>query len=149
MAHITDVLAVLDVTVLRKDESRFMRFLGALLGPDFMSRFWTTVSAHTIWAPVDADLSDLAQHEVPILHELVHVRQIRRWWYFFHIAYVALPIPFLFAWCRWAFEREAYLVNLRMDYQTVDYVVETIWRNYGWCWPRTWMRRWFRKQLEK
>lgn len=26
--------------------------------------------------------------------------------------------------------------------------VNTLWRVYGWCWPRAWMRRWFLKKLE-
>ena len=45
-------------------------------------------------------------------HELVHVRQWRRWHVLFWIGYLLLPLPIGLAWCRWRFEREAYLEEL-------------------------------------
>lgn len=41
-------------------------------------------------------------------------------------------------------------VSERVKYgpRMVD-VVDTLWRSYGWCWPRKWMRQWFLKQLKK
>jgi hypothetical protein len=29
----------------------------------------------------------------------------------------------------------------------VEVAIDKLWRIYGWCWPRSWMRRWFKKEL--
>lgn len=53
---------------------------------------------------------------------------------------------------RWVSERNAYMVNIREGgrYEdTIEKAVKTLWSNYGWCWPRAWMRKWFLAQLRK
>jgi hypothetical protein len=151
--NIAEELESLGVTVVRKDKSRLMRALGWLFkrttGYDFMGRAWTTISFRTIYAPTHVDLDNLDAYESPIRHELVHVQQIFNWWVLFHIAYLLLPVPVLFAWGRWYFERSAYLVQIREFGRDPDEVVETLWRVYLWPWPRPWMRAWFAKQLGK
>jgi hypothetical protein len=77
----------------------------------------------------------------------VHIEQARRWPVFWQLSYLLLPLPFGFAWFRWHWEREAYLVDLRAGRLTVDEVVETLWSNYAWTWPKPWMRRWFEREL--
>ena len=152
---LADELATMGVRVRRKSESRLMRLIG-FFWPAFMLRFWTTMSGRTIWAADDADLMRLEDYELVIRHELVHVGQFRRWPVVGQIAYLLLPVPFLLAWFRWAMERRAYMVQLRAadaPYGSGEYVlqhvVNTLWRNYGWCWPRSWMRRWFLRELKK
>jgi hypothetical protein len=29
----------------------------------------------------------------------------------------------------------------------VEWVVETLWSNYAWTWPKPWMRKWFLREL--
>lgn len=144
-------LAAAGVRVRLKAESRLMRVLGWLLRligvRDFMMRFWTTIGPRTIWAPAGVSLAHLEAYALTIRHELVHARQARRWPVVFQVSYLLLPLPFGLAWFRWRWEREAYLVQLRAGAMTVDEVVDTLWRNYGWCWPRAWMRAWFKRAV--
>ncbi len=140
-------LASAGVRVRHKGDSRLMRFLSFFLGEWFLLSAWTTISARTIWCPNHVPLDRLEDYETIIRHELVHARQARRWPVIWQIAYLLLPVPFLFAWCRWASERQGYLVNLRAGTTTIDAVVDTLWRRYGWCWPKPLMRRFFRKEM--
>lgn len=111
-------------------------------------RTWTTIG-RTIYAPTHVDIAGpLHPYATTIAHELVHVAQWRRFWAFLWLGYILLPLPVLFAWCRWAAEREAYLVDIRAG-RSVDDVVNTLWRSYGWPWPKPLMRRWFVKELSK
>lgn len=141
-----DLLAVMGVRVRRKSESWLMRSLGFFLGAWFRERAWTTIGSRTIWAPDTANLARLDKHEVSVLHELVHIRQARHWPVLFQLSYLLLPVPFFFAWFRWRWEREAYLVNIEYGTHSVEEVVDLLWSKYGWCWPKTAMRKWF---LEK
>lgn len=112
----------------------------------FLRHAWTTIG-RTIYAPVWVDVAGpIGAYREIIEHELVHVAQWRRWWILFPLSYLLLPLPIGMAWCRWRWEREAYLVQIRAG-ATVDAVVDTLWRRYGWPWPRAWMRRWFWRAL--
>ena len=146
------------VVVRSKADSWLMRAIGWLLGLfgiDFMGRFWTTISPGVIWAPVGANLSRLDVYATTIRHELVHREQMLRWkrwgwWlgvFLWQVSYLLFPVPFFFAYFRWRCEREAYLVNLSEGRATVDGVVQTLWRNYGFCWPKSLMRKWFEREL--
>lgn len=151
VTSIYDELAAARVGIVSKADSRLMRVIGwllSLIGNDrFMVGFWTTISARTIYAPIGVDLSDLERYAVSIRHELVHARQARRLPVLWQISYLLLPMPFFFAWCRWASEREAYLVQLRAGTMTIDEVVTTLWNNYGATWPRSRMRAWFARAV--
>lgn len=139
-------LALMGVRVRHKSESWLMRALGFILGAWFMERAWTTVGGRTIWAPSSARLDRLVAYEVALLHELVHIRQARHWPLVFQVSYLLLPVPFLFAWCRWRWEREAYLLNIRHGTHSVEEVVGLLWSKYGWCWPKPLMRRWLMRR---
>lgn len=151
MTSIYDDLAAARVGIVSKADSRLMRLIGwlfALFGrTDFTTRWWTTIGARTIYAPIGVDLSDLERYATVIRHELVHARQARRWPVFWQLSYLLLPLPFGLAWCRWASERQAYLVQLRAGTMTIDEVVTTLWDNYGWCYPRSWMRAWLARAV--
>lgn len=138
------------VRIRSKAESKLMRFIAFFLGKEFMTSFWTTVSAYTIWAPVTVDLTKLEpRHFVTIEHELIHTQQAFDWPFLWQLAYLLLPLPFGFAYVRWRSERVAYLMNLRAGTLTIDDVCDLLWRKYFWTWPRKWMRRWFEKQLRE
>lgn len=67
------------------------------------------------------------------------------------LAVLLLPLSIGLAYGRWCIERQAYLVNIRVRtdpaerLRTIDWIVETLWKNYMWTWPRAWARRWFRE----
>lgn len=134
------------VRVRSKSTSRLMCLLGAFLGPYFMRGSWTTISGRTIWAPVTAALDKLGVYETIIRHELVHIQQARRLPVLWQLSYLLLPLPIGLAWWRWRWEREAYLVDIRAG-REIEEVVDTLWRRYGWPWPRAWMRRWFWRRV--
>lgn len=141
-------LQALGVSVRYKREFWLMRLIGFFFGKWFRESAWTTISTKTIWAPSGADLTRLDRHETVIRHELVHVRQMRwfpwplRW--VWHLSYLLLPVPFGFAWFRWRWEREAYMVQLCEGERTVNDVVDVLcgWK-YGLTWPKPWARKWF------
>ena len=141
------------VRVVPKASSRQMRLYGVLLrgvgNGEFMSAYWTTIG-RTIYYP--AGVTDPLAHLEVLEHELVHVRQWERWWLLFSVSYLLLPVPVLLAWCRWFWEREAYLVQIREapdKAEEIERCVQRIWSGYAWPWPRPWMRRWFRRQVER
>jgi hypothetical protein len=149
------------VLYVKKADSRFMSFLGWLLkpiAPHFMTHFWTTIG-HTIYVP-DRCLADwntevwFERHATIIEHEETHVVQCERWgMVLLTFLYLFFPLPFFFAWGRWRIEREAYMENIRAAETkfdralTIDWVVNTLWSNYGWVWPKSWMRQWFEEQV--
>lgn len=144
---LADELEAAGVRVRHKRDSLVCRVLSWFLGYWFWTRAWTTLGPRTIWAPPHVDLSRLDVYETIIRHELVHIRQARRWPLVWQLSYVLLPLPVGLAWFRWRWEREAYLVQLRARTMSIDEVVDALWRHYGWCWPRAWMRRWFARRV--
>lgn len=126
--------------------------------PVFLTDFWTTLGK-TIWYP--SKVNDPWEHLVVIEHELVHIEQEDNvlgidppdWLWL--ILYLCFPVPIFFAWYRWKCEREAYLVQLTPEkfeipqqlILAVERIVQSLWSDYGWCWPRFLMRRWFAKRL--
>jgi hypothetical protein len=149
-ASIASALQAAGVRLRPKAESRLMRACGFLLRAigqrAFVERFWTTLG-RTIYYP--ACVSDPLAHPVVLEHELVHVRQFRRWGVWMWFSYLLLPLPFGLSWFRFRWEREAYLVDLAhaADRECeIERIVDTLWFNYGFPWPRRWMRRWFQRQ---
>jgi|SRR3989339_246169 len=137
-----------------KEKSRLMKIMGWLLkwigNNEFISRYWTTIGV-TIYYP--EGVQDPLDHPQVVEHELIHVEQWKKWWILFSISYLFLPIPFGLAWCRWRWEREAYLkaqLSQADDIESqLDYLVQTLWKGYGWPWPKKWMKNWFLRELEK
>jgi hypothetical protein len=142
------------VRIVRKDKSWVMRTLGAvfkLFGYDFMARAWTTIGPKTIYAPtwVPEDINtreDLTQWQIGLLHELVHIKQARKYPVIWQFTYLFVFFPVLLAWFRWRWEREAYLtVNINKFGQNSDEIADTIWRVYLFPWPKGAMKKWFNK----
>ena len=146
------------VRFVRKDASRFMRFLGWLLGlfgtTSFMRYAWTTIG-RTIYVPTEADLTLGVnadgvgfgdRYRSSLEHEIYHVEQYLRLWHLHSVLYLLFPVPFFLAWYRWWAERWAFLHQIRHYNLSIDLVVSTLWGIYGWPWPRTWMKRWFERR---
>ena len=124
----------------KKVDSAVWRFIG-WLAPSLLTDYYTTIGK-TIWMPK-------GQNVVPprvLAHEMVHVKQWEKWGPLFLIAYLFLPVPFGFAYCRWRFEREAYLLDIKAGLP-IDAAVSVL-RQYGRPWPARWMRKWFEKKSQ-
>jgi hypothetical protein len=134
------------VKFVNKSDSRLMRLLARVLPAGFMTIFWTTIG-RTVYTP--AYVGDPYIYPTILSHELVHVRQHIKWQVWYELSYLLLPLPVLFAYGRWCWEREAYMQNLsdRPTAANVEYIVNSLWKKYAWTWPRFLMRRWFNKQL--
>ena len=125
-----------------------MRFLGWILkpiNPDFMTSYWTTIG-ETIYYPTSVNIPEW--HTGIIEHEKVHIAQWRVYGLWFWFSYLFLPIPFGLAWWRYAWEREAYLVDIAARRMTIQEVARILSSSkYGWAWPRPWIEKWLRKQV--
>lgn len=156
MVVVADVRAIRwqGIRFIRKDESRLMRVLAALLGIVGIrfEQFWTTIrlpfGEPTIYYPAGV-LDPLGpRYDGVRAHELEHVEQQRTWygllWSYF--AYLLVPLPVGFSG-RWFIERNPFLGDIRRGMKSVDQVVELLWRSYLFPWPRFLMRRWFLKKL--
>jgi hypothetical protein len=164
IAAVIEQIRLLGGRVVDKESSTFMRFLYYLLlilsfgqFKTFMS-FHTTIGKTVYLAKAWEQSSDLAKLEV-LTHEAVHIRQFKSAWIFMMIAYIFLPIPIGLAYCRWMYEREAYLVGLKTllkfgwGREQIPYYVDHVLSNLGgpayfWCWPKAWMKSWFDEQVK-
>lgn len=106
---------------------------------------WTTIGA-TVYYPRDRP-NPPEQTDWELRHELVHVEQWRRYGVWFWISYLLLPVPIGLAWYRWRWEREAYLVDLKIGVPLEDVLRALGSWTYFWPWPKRWMRQWFEKQI--
>lgn len=136
-----------------KHDDWLMVFAAWFLGPKFMERFWTTYrlpgQKHvTIAHPKGVKRPE--DYPKTVAHELVHAEQFRPWWGPWKLAalYFFFPLPVLFSG-RWFVERPAYLQDIRSRRLTLDDCVHMLWRNYGYPWPRSLMRRWFKKEVSR
>jgi hypothetical protein len=139
------------VKFVRKDKSRLMRLLGwlfGLFGYDFMEKAWTTIG-RTVYYPISLTPTPLPVHrKVPyrgaLEHELHHVLQFKKLWHLYSLLYLlGVPFPFFLAWFRWKCEREPYLYQIKYYGLRIDRVVDRLWKVYGFCWPKRWMKRYF------
>lgn len=76
------------------------------------------------------------------------------WIVFTVVGVLAIPMSVGLAWGRWVIEREAYLTNVLAALphdraEEIDFIVDTLWRDYGFAWPRAWMREWFEKESKR
>lgn len=99
-----------------------------------------------------ATYSPLRQYEI-LRHEWVHLRQYRRCGFGsswlgvvpFLVAYLFFPVPMGLAWCRYRWERAAFVESMRVVAEEQGpavlrakrdfYVGQFTGRAYGWCWP--------------
>lgn len=125
----------MEIKYRNKQESKFQRFIG-WLHPSYM-QMYTTIGS-TVWCPDD----DMVPPSVAE-HEAIHVAQWKKWGPLFLVLYLFFPVPVFFAYFRWRFEREAYLVNIQKHGYNIDWAVTCLWRNYFFTWPKSWMERWF------
>lgn len=149
--------------IVRKDRSPLHRAIHWLLVTvtlgkmrDYLSSYQTTIGA-TIYVTSDWDEWPADERYVTLRHEAVHLRQFRRWTLpGMALAYVLLPLPLGLAWCRAAFEKEAYAETVRAAREVwgrehvvaphfrANIVEQFISASYGWMWPfRRAMERWY------
>jgi hypothetical protein len=122
---------------------------------------YVTTIGRTIYVPLDWEDRPAASQADTLLHELVHVRQFRRYGFVpMSIAYLLLPLPLGLSWCRMRLEREAYEETIRCAFArggraATDAirarVVEQFTSGaYGWMWPfPRRVERWFDALVER
>ena len=117
--------------------------------PPFMTHLWTTIG-DTIYYPDGISFPLKPKYYRTIQHEIVHIKQFKRYGIpLFLFLYIFFPLPILFSYFRWKFEREAYSqVNINNE-EDVERVVDSLAKHYLYPWPKTWMRKWFLKELER
>jgi len=82
-------------------------------------------------------------------HESHHVKDYKKYGVFlFLFLYGCIFFPVLFAYCRWCFERKAYMVQIKAGARYED-VVDILWSGYLWTWPKPLMKKWFKKEIAK
>jgi len=113
----------------------------------WFARGFTITIGRSIYVSDTFDSWPAREREAILAHERVHLEQWRRWKILFPVLYLLLPVPIFFAYFRWRFEREAFLVNVRQHGYDVEQVVDSLWSGYFWTWPRAWMLRWFYRKV--
>lgn len=123
----------------------------ALVAPNFVYGFTTTVRNTIFVSPAwnDSSVYTPAERVAILKHERVHLRQARRYtWPLFAFLYLFIAFPIGLSYFRYRFEREAYLEDIRTGWNTVENVVQTLGGPlYLWCWPKSWVRKWFEENL--
>lgn len=130
----------------------------------FMDRYLTTIGPVIAFPEEWLFYGDRIYKLSVLRHELKHVQQFKKlglgnpWLGILPmgVAYLLLPLPIGFAWCRWLFEREAYLEGMKVEQEFGDHphvevaVNELTSGSYAWtllpCF-RGYARRWFKRKL--
>ncbi len=149
--------------LVRKNESWFQRAIHyALIGVTFgqmrgyLERYQTTIR-RTIYVTPDWDSRPALSRYVVLCHELIHLRQFRKFTLpGMALLYVLLPLPMGLAYFRARFEKQAYAETIRATIEVFgpDAVSDKDFRDnilaqftgptYGWMWPfRGHLERWF------
>lgn len=146
--------------IVRKHDSALHRLIHRALAVitlggmrDYLKSYQTTIGS-TVYVTSDWDERDPDERYITMRHELVHIRQFRRYSLVgMALLYVLLPLPLGIAYFRARFEREAYEETLRAacEVHGLDHVRASTYRDriiaqfvgpaYGWMWP-------FRRQLD-
>lgn len=132
-------------------------------GPSLLDNYTTTVG-RTIYFPVGWDIQKADELDyVTLCHELKHVEQYRTLGFgiaplgfvIFLFLYLLVPLPIIFAWFRYYFERAAYLESYEAGKRVgllpkIDYYVNVLTGvGYLWAWPfKSLVRRWFLKRCK-
>lgn len=135
-----------------KAQDWLMRALGHVIGPKFMTQFWTTYRLPFCRARICYPVRILQPFNDigTIDHELIHVKQLAPWWGPLWMAALAavVPLPLIFSG-RWYIERRAYLADILAGRRTIDDAVHILWSGYGLAWPKKLMRQWFEKEVAR
>jgi hypothetical protein len=155
------------VRIIPKPESRFQRGIARTLKiisfgqiKDYLDGYHTTVG-NRIYVTGDWDQLSRNRRYLVLTHEMVHVRQFRRFTLpLMALLYVLLPLPVGLAWFRAHFEKQAYAEEIRAAAALygVDHVRAAEFRAdiigqftgpaYGFMWPfRRAMERWYDRIL--
>jgi hypothetical protein len=153
--------------IVPKPESRFQRAIARLLKivsfgqiNDYLDGYHTTVGQR-IYVTGDWEEIPRDRRYLTLRHELVHVRQFRRYSLpLMAILYVLLPLPAGLAWFRAHFEKQAYGEEIRAAAELfgIEHVRAAGFRQniieqftgpaYGYMWPfRRAMERWYDRIL--
>lgn len=123
---------------------------------EYLDGYYTTLGSRLYvtdsWDEIDPD-----DRYITLCHEVVHMRQFRRWTPpLMGLLYLLFPLPMGLAWFRARFEKEAYAETLRATAEV--YGIDHIRRgsvkdriigqftsaSYGWMWPFSGaMERWY------
>jgi hypothetical protein len=104
-----------------KDESRLQQWIGVAVRPFNTSymRNYTTVMGGKVFFPSRAWRARVGPRTIyeTLRHEAVHLRDMRRFWGFFHVSYVLLlPAGLTFrAWWEWRAYAESLRVQAELD----------------------------------
>jgi hypothetical protein len=125
-----------------------MRTIGFFY-PEFMTNLWTTIGS-TIYYPTTVRSPITGGYHTIIKHEVVHVKQFKKYGIpLFLFLYLLFPLPSLFSYFRWKFEREAYFHADIKDEKDITRIVNILSKYYFYPWPKSWMHKWFTKELER
>jgi hypothetical protein len=151
------------VKIIPKPESRLQRAIATLLKivsfgqiRDYLDGYHTTVGRR-IYVTGDWEQLSRNRRYLVLRHELVHVRQFRRYSLpLMAILYLLLPLPFGLAWFRAHFEKQAYAEEIRATAELygAEHVRDASFRAdiigqftgpaYGFMWPfRRALERWY------
>jgi hypothetical protein len=126
----------------------------------YLSDYQTTIGA-TVYVSPDWDDRSSNERYVTMRHELVHIRQFRRYTVpVMALLYLLVPAPMGFAWFRARFEKAAYEETIRAaasiygpehirDGSFRDHIIgQFTGPSYGWMWPfRRSLERWYDRVL--
>jgi hypothetical protein len=139
-----------DLRILKKDEVWHQRAIHHLLriatfgGQTRFLQDYVTTIGQTIYVTPDWDDRPLADRYATLRHEVVHIKQFRRYGLIpMAIAYLLFPLPLGLAWCRMRLEREAYEETIRVHHELGtlspslrEHVIrQFVSGSYGWMWP--------------
>jgi hypothetical protein len=129
-----------------KTEVWWWNLLGELFPRTKIS--WTTIG-YTIYYPFYVEDPLDKEYDYVRTHEHRHIMQQEKMWLpLWIVLYLFFPVPIFFSWFRWQAERQAYETELRAG-ASIDALVEVLWSNYLYPWPKSWMKKWFTKRLEE
>ena len=153
--------------LIKKSDSRLMKAIDIFLRiitfnqqKAFLTQYTTTLNT-AVYLGNDWDKMSSVNKAVLLRHERVHMRQARKYGIvIFAIMYILIPFPFLFAYCRMMFEKEAYRETIVASYQYFgkDFVKSNDFKAfivkqfttaaYGWMWIfKSQIEKWFDKTL--
>lgn len=142
------------VSYIRKDRLLAMRIVGLLLRPLGVrfDRYWTTYrwpfGAPIVAYPPDVEDPTAPSYEWIRNHEMMHVEQQRGLGLLWSaLLYFLIPLPTLLSG-RWFIERRPYLGDIIAGRRTPETAAYELWQGYLWPWPRSWMVKWFQRELE-
>lgn len=150
--------------LVNKNDFWWCRLIGKVF-PSFLTDISTTVGS-TIYVCANWNQLSAKDAKLSLEHETTHVLQFSK--YIFPIMsflYLFFPLPVGLAYFRYRMEREAYFNELVLAREMclqelgdwskererlINWVVSVLGSGmYLWPWPKSWIRKWFEKNLRK